>query len=79
MKGEVKPRKTQQEKISDELVKIAPDVSSDDRELVVNKLGVTKSLVSMYLKGNVYSLDTGIKMLKILRECIRKREEIINQ
>lgn len=78
MSANAKPRLSQKRALQKALKDLAPDVTAEDRKLAIKDLGLSKSTITTYLQGNVYDLSTGVKILKIIREQIQKRNEIIN-
>lgn len=78
MKAKAKPRINQKQALQKALKEVAPDVTSEDRKLAIKELALSKSTITTYLQGNVYDLSTGVKILKIFREQIQKRNEIIH-
>ncbi len=78
MKPKVKPRINQKQALQKALKEVAPDVTAEDRKLAIKELALSKSTITTYLQGNVYDLSTGVKILKIFREQIQKRNEIIH-
>lgn len=78
MAAKVKPLVTQFDRLRKRFEDIRPDVTAEDRKCVIDSLGIASSTLSMYLNGDIRDLDTGVKILKILREKIEARNQIIN-
>jgi hypothetical protein len=67
---------TQKERLGFELKKIKPDITAADRESYINKFGITKGNLSLYLNGTVYNADKAVHMISFFKNCIKKREQI---
>jgi len=69
---------TQRERLQQELVKIAPNVTSKDKQDLVNEYGISVYTISKYLRGEVLNIDTATDMLVFFRKRVNEREEKIN-
>lgn len=76
MKSKVKTLTQQKRELRKALKALEPAVTAEDRALVMRKVKCSKSLVSLYLSGNVYSTNTGIKILQILKTEVAKRQQL---
>jgi len=69
-------KRTQLEKANQQLLEIAPFITRDDRKEVL--IHYSNFTLIQYTKGRGKNLDTAIKLLKLFRARIEKREEFIN-
>ena len=70
---------TARKMLADGLQELPAQLERTDAQDIANELGVTASLVRMYLKGTVHSVDTGSDILKVARSIILKREKSIQK
>lgn len=69
---------TQKERLQQELVKIAPNVTAKDKQDLVSEHAISTYTISRYLRGDVLNVDTATDMLVFFRNRIKQREEKIN-
>lgn len=66
--------RTQRDRISEHLLRLAPNVTVLDRRMLIEQIPVTKQTLTGYLKGNVMNNDLGLSILVFIKERIDKRE-----
>lgn len=67
----------EQEKLSDLLKKIQPQVTELDRLQAQEELELSTATISNYLNGKVLNVDTAIALLKFFSKRIELRKEEI--
>lgn len=70
---------SQADRLSEQLQAIRPDVTAADRKMLHEEMGYAHATISRYLSGDVLNNDTAAKILSFFKDCIAKREKIINQ
>ena len=68
-------KRTQLEKANAELLELAPRITRDDRREVL--IHYSNFTLIQYTKGRGKNLDTAIKLIKLFRERIEKRDEFL--
>lgn len=71
-------KKTQKQRLKDELEAIRVDVTEGDRNAYRQAHPVSTVVLSNYLNGKAASVDTGMKMLLFFRERIEEREKLLD-
>lgn len=71
--------KAQRLQITQALLRIAPDVTANDRTAVCKKFKVSKQTVCYYLNGKVTNNDRALLILEFLKERINNRQTEIKQ
>jgi hypothetical protein len=67
--------KSQAERLAEELLKLKPDVTAQDRTGATHICG--KGTISKYLNGNVMDNDTATKLITFFKAQILKREKAL--
>ena len=70
---------TQRERLEAELLKVAPDVTANDKQKFMEEHGISNMTVSRYLRGEVMNNDTATTMLRFFKKCISDREKVIKK
>ena len=71
-----KEKLTQAQRFALEFKKIEEDVTSEDREIIMQELNLSsRSTITKYLKGNPRNNDIAARMLTILKGRIAEREK----
>lgn len=70
---------TQADQFAQELKKISPDVTENDRKAFMARFGLGSTLISNYLNGRVANADTAAKMLVFFKSKIAKRNKLISK
>ena len=68
-------KRTQLEKANAELLELAPIITRDDRREVL--IHYSNFTLIQYTKGRGKNLDTAIKLIKLFRARIEKRDEFL--
>lgn len=68
---------TQAEKFSEELKRLSPDVTAEDRIEAVNLLDVSSATVVRYLNGEVRNNDLAASMITMFRRKISLRDKVL--
>lgn len=68
---------TQAERLAEELLKLKPDVTAQDRSDATHICG--KATISKYLSGNVMDNDTAVKLISFFKGKIQQREQTLFQ
>lgn len=68
---------TQKELLAERLKVLKNDVTTQDRKLLAQKPGFSKTLVSRYENGKVYDNDKAVQMIRFLERRINKRNAVL--
>lgn len=71
--------KSQRTQIAQALLRIAKDVTADDRKECVKKLGLSKITICYYLNGRVTNNDRALRILEFFNGRIAERQSEILQ
>lgn len=71
--------KAQRLQITQALLKIAPNVTSNDRTKCAKELKISKQTICYYLNGRVTNNDKGLKILEYFIKRIDDRQKEIQQ
>lgn len=71
--------KAQRLQIAQALLRLAPNVTAEDRTTVCKKFKVSKQTVCYYLNGKVTNNDKALLILEFLKERISNRQKEITQ
>lgn len=72
----MKPQTKQQQidRVSMSLQELASQITEADKGFVMFTLNKSIDTVRRYLKGEVANLETGVRMIEILRQRIKERQ-----
>jgi hypothetical protein len=70
---------TQKEQLKEELLKINPNVTTQDRKDLIEQHNISRATIDWYLQGRVMNNDTAATILKFLSERINERQRIIEE
>lgn len=70
---------TQKEQLTEELLKISPNVTTQDRKDLIERHNLSRATIDWYLQGRVMNLDTATTILKFLSDRINERQRIIEE
>ena len=68
---------TQAERLGEQLIKLRPDVTAQDRKDAVAEFGFTTATISRYLNGSVLDNDTAANLISFFNSKIENREKVI--
>lgn len=71
--------KTQRLVISQAMLRVAPNVTADDRNACAKKFKVSKQTICYYLNGKVTNNDKALVMLEFFKQRIHNRQLEIKQ
>jgi hypothetical protein len=71
--------KAQRIQIAQALIRIAPEVTANDRHACIRKLKVSKVTLCYYLGGKVTNNDKALQVLEFLQNKINIRQQEIQQ
>jgi hypothetical protein len=71
--------KGQRLQIAQALLKLAPNITANDRSLCAKKLKISKVTICYYLKGKVSNNDKGLELIAFFKECIAARQKEIQE
>lgn len=70
---------SQKYKLSQILISISVDVTSEDRKRAVEDTKLTPGTISQYLLGHGRDNDTAIRLIKVFKKRIADRDKTINE
>lgn len=70
---------SQADRVRELLLRLAPNVTRDDRAAYINTYGMAKSTVSKYLSGQVQDVDTALDLCRYFNMRILERQQRLDQ
>jgi hypothetical protein len=64
--------------LADELIRLSPDISPNDRDIAMKELGIKSRItISAYLNGRIGNVDVAAQLIVFFKKQIAKRNLVL--